>query len=185
MKFLTGLFTGALIAAGLMTWSDTRETVLEGLSHLSLPQPPPPSPTASLIGRKTAAGSARTGSAESTQQDATEPEPHPSTLIPVNDDDDSVRPAPVKDEQPEPASPAPETRYFQVAWSPFRSEASARGFARHLQVQTGHEFRVLKAAPGKYEVGFAFDTEEERTTRLDAVRQLTGYANSTEPDRIH
>ena len=72
---------------------------------------------------------------------------------------------------------------FQVAWSPFRSETSARGFASKLKQQLAHDFQVIKTGPGRYEVGFHFDSQSDRKIILSAINDLTGF-ESTQPPRI-
>lgn len=72
---------------------------------------------------------------------------------------------------------------FQVAWSPFRSERSARGFASKLKQQLAHDFQVIKTGPGRYEVGFHFDSQSHRKIILSAINDLTGF-ESTQPPRI-
>ncbi len=61
---------------------------------------------------------------------------------------------------------------FQAAWTPFRSETSAKGFASRLSQQLDGSFRVIKRAPGRYEVGFDYRTEAERKTLLEAIAGL-------------
>ncbi len=66
-----------------------------------------------------------------------------------------------------------------MAWSPFRSETSARGFAKKLEQEVAHDFRVVKAGPGRYEVGFDFSSKPERSSVLDAIKAFTGYSPTT------
>jgi hypothetical protein len=63
---------------------------------------------------------------------------------------------------------------FQPVWIPFRSEVSARGFATRLQRQVLTEFLVVKIGPGKYEVGFHYNSDKERTDILHNINSLTG-----------
>jgi hypothetical protein len=76
-----------------------------------------------------------------------------------------------------------DSRMFQVAWSPFRSETSAKGFASKLRKQLAHDFQVVKTGPGRYEVGFRFDSQRDRKIILGAINDLTGF-ESTQPPRI-
>jgi hypothetical protein len=76
-----------------------------------------------------------------------------------------------------------ESRLFQAAWSPFRSETSAKGFASKLRKQLAHDFQVVKTGPGRYEVGFRFDSQRDREIILGAINDLTGF-ESTQPPRI-
>jgi hypothetical protein len=77
----------------------------------------------------------------------------------------------------------PGSKLFQVAWSPFRSETSAKGFASKLTKQLAHDFQVIKTGPGRYEVGFHFDSQRDRKIILSAINDLTGF-ESTQPPRI-
>ncbi len=61
-------------------------------------------------------------------------------------------------------------------WRPFRSEFSADGFAERLQQATGMDFRVMRIAPGRYEVAFAYLDEEQRRSRLTQIAAATGLA---------
>ena len=60
-------------------------------------------------------------------------------------------------------------------WVPFRSEASARGFAGKLSERLNRPFQVLRAGPGQYLVVFGYQSEPERADVLDQIRSLTGY----------
>ncbi len=70
---------------------------------------------------------------------------------------------------------------FQVAWTPFRSEASASGFATKLENQLGQAFRIIKVGPGQYEVGFEFTTDVDRVSVLEAIARLTGFQSPSPP----
>ncbi|MFP6808117.1 MAG: hypothetical protein VB957_13205 [Pseudomonadales bacterium] len=74
-----------------------------------------------------------------------------------------------------------QTEFFQVVWTPFRSQMSAQGFAEKLQRQLDHEFVIIKRGPGKYEVGFHFTSDAARSDVLDAIVNLTGFASSNPP----
>ena len=71
---------------------------------------------------------------------------------------------------------------FQVVWTPFRSETSARGFADKLSLQIQQQFEVVKMGPGHYEVGFNFVNPPERIKVLDAINTMTGFI-SEQPAR--
>jgi len=59
-------------------------------------------------------------------------------------------------------------------WTPFRSRASADGFARHLVQATGQEIRVLRLGPGEYRVAFFHDGEEDRQRHLASLESASG-----------
>lgn len=59
-------------------------------------------------------------------------------------------------------------------WTPFRSRASAQGFATHLGVATGQEIRVLRMGPGEYRVAFFHSGEDERRDQLARLEQASG-----------
>ncbi|MGB5623344.1 MAG: hypothetical protein WBN65_12695, partial [Gammaproteobacteria bacterium] len=59
-------------------------------------------------------------------------------------------------------------------WTPFRSRASADGFARHLIQATGQEIRVLRLGPGEYRVAFFHADEEDRQRHLASLESASG-----------
>jgi hypothetical protein len=61
-------------------------------------------------------------------------------------------------------------------FTPFRSEASARGFAQHLEASTGRQFRVTRARPGDYRVEFRIVSEEDRDARIAEIEAASGLA---------
>lgn len=78
-------------------------------------------------------------------------------------------------------TPHPESRPAIIAtplnytiWSPFRSEISASGFANNLSTQLDRAFRVVRRAPGHYEVVFDYLSDTELVEVLDAVEKITG-----------
>lgn len=79
--------------------------------------------------------------------------------------------AAVADDALEPASSGAGTEYI---WQGFRSEMSARGFARHLEATLNRRLEVHKAAPGRYLVGFHYESAAERESLLQAVAEAMG-----------
>lgn len=69
----------------------------------------------------------------------------------------------------------PEDRW-EAFFAPFRSEASARGFAGFLQRTTGREFVVRQTGPGDYRVWFRLAAGESRPERLAEIEKVTGMA---------
>jgi hypothetical protein len=65
---------------------------------------------------------------------------------------------------------------WHAFWTPFRSEASATGFARHLERATGESYRVVRTGPGAYRVAFWHEGEDERSRRLLAIEQASGLS---------
>lgn len=61
-------------------------------------------------------------------------------------------------------------------FTPFRSEASARGFAQHLEAATGRRFRVARAGPGDYRVEFRIVPEEDQDARIAEIEAASGLA---------
>lgn len=59
-------------------------------------------------------------------------------------------------------------------WAPFHSEASARGFARHLTNQLGHPFQVRRAAPAQYLVVYRYSDETHRANLEQKIAYATG-----------
>lgn len=63
---------------------------------------------------------------------------------------------------------------WHAFWTPFHSEASASGFARHLERATGESYRVVRTGPGAYRVAFWHEGDDERSRRLMAIEQASG-----------
>ena len=63
---------------------------------------------------------------------------------------------------------------WETFFTAFRSQASAGGFARHLQSATGREFRVHKAGPGQYLVSFRISADEDRARRISEIESISG-----------
>ena len=59
-------------------------------------------------------------------------------------------------------------------WTPFRSRASADGFARHLNERTGQDIQVLRLGPGEYRVAFFHQGEQERQRHLAQLESASG-----------
>ncbi len=59
-------------------------------------------------------------------------------------------------------------------WTPFRSRASADGFARHLTESTGQDIQVLRLGPGEYRVAFFHQGEDERQRHLAQLESASG-----------
>lgn len=64
--------------------------------------------------------------------------------------------------------------HWEAFFAPFRSQASAEGFARFLQSATGRVFRVEKTGPGDYRVWFRVDVGESRIERIAEIERVTG-----------
>ena len=65
---------------------------------------------------------------------------------------------------------------WHAFWTPFHSEASATGFARHLERATGEPYRVVRTGPGAYRVAFWHEGDDERSRRLLAIEQASGLS---------
>jgi len=65
---------------------------------------------------------------------------------------------------------------WEAFFTPFRSEASALGFAGFLQRTTGREFVVRRAGRGEYRVWFRLAAGESRPERLAEIEKATGLA---------
>ena len=69
---------------------------------------------------------------------------------------------------------------WHAVWRPFRSQASARGFAQRLARMTGREYRVERVSPSNYQVQFAYTDETDRITGLEQIQIATGLMLSEE-----
>ncbi len=67
---------------------------------------------------------------------------------------------------------------WEAFFTPFRSEASAQGFASFLQTETGREFVVRRVGPGNYRVWFSMGPGENRPERMAEIEAVTGMALS-------
>ena len=184
MKFLIGLILGGAISVGVMSLPGPRHQLLEHMTHIV--------EKAKLLSQK-ATTSRESDSitpsvavkeiAEPVSKD--EIEPGESRLVDTapmehgpREETDDLATGAIEDKDafmPNAAS------LFQVAWSPFRSETSAKGFAARLQRQLSQEFQVIKTGPGRYEVGFHFESDPERTDVLKAINEITGFESTTPP----
>ena len=66
----------------------------------------------------------------------------------------------------------------QAVWTPFRSEASARGFAGRLSTALEHPFEVERLAPHTYVVTFDYRSESQRSALEAEVNAFTGGGSS-------
>jgi hypothetical protein len=73
-----------------------------------------------------------------------------------------------------PPSGAGDAGGWHAFWTPFRSEASASGFASHLERATGESYQVVRTGPGAYRVAFWHEGDDERSRRLLAIEQASG-----------
>ena len=154
MQFLTGILTGILVA--IVYTKNLHQDLWQEitLAYTEL-QPKPTTPVEQ---------------AAIDIQVPLQPETLPLVPVPVQDHtieqvSDSVDP--IDDAKPFDG--------FQLAWMPFRSETSASGFADKLSRQLGRDFLVVKKGPGHYEVGFHYQSGQEREKVLDYVESLTGF----------
>lgn len=63
---------------------------------------------------------------------------------------------------------------WHSVWLPFRSEFSARGFAKRLANVTGREYRVRRVSPWAYQVELAYVSEADKLTALQQIETSTG-----------
>ena len=59
-------------------------------------------------------------------------------------------------------------------WNPFRSEIAARGFVSQLEKVTGLDYRIVKIKAGVYQVGFAYQDDNERLAKISQITAATG-----------
>ena len=64
--------------------------------------------------------------------------------------------------------------HWHEFWNPFRSEIAAKGFVSQLEKVTGLDYRVVKIKTGVYQVGFAYDNDEERRIKVAQISAATG-----------
>lgn len=180
MRFLLGMIIGVAASVGMLSAPASRDRladrvtqVFEQASRAVTNAGNPP---------RTDEGNAR-GQTTPPSPDLREPDTREKGQA-TNPIETAQRPetAEGSDESPGPNEPEGAKRArFQVAWSPFRSETSANGFAARLERQLAHEFHVVRTAPGHYEVGFEFDSDPERISVLEDIRAFTGYSPAMQP----
>ena len=77
-------------------------------------------------------------------------------------------------QEAKPPDDADEVGAWYAFWTPFRSEASADGFAARLGRDTDREYRVVRTGPGEYRVTFFHTNENDRRARLVEIEQVSG-----------
>jgi len=101
----------------------------------------------------------------------------------ASDDEPEQIVAPEGDSDAEPAAtdavaaavmePEIELQWYSF-WNPFRSNLAASGFVEQLERVTGLDYRVVKTKTGVYEVAFAYDSDDERRSKLSRISAATG-----------
>ena len=182
MQFLIGLILGCAIAVGMMSSEESRLKLLQGMTHL-INKVEQLAADSGLPENQTTASVVTDLVAQKAEKPVADDQ-----FEPVAVESDLVNPVATQNAGPEDtadpvsSAPAPEIEpLFQVAWSSFRSETSAKGFATRLESQIAQKFRVIKTGPGRYEVGFLFASDPERSRVLKAIREITGYEPTTPP----
>ncbi|MEL0064871.1 MAG: hypothetical protein VXA40_08630 [Gammaproteobacteria bacterium] len=169
MRLIIGLTVGALIALStsenginLNAAKWTAAQLTQVLPHTEMPA-------------ETAAQNP--GPAVSTPNAVTETEPETNSALSPEPDQSQMPTSAAAGQvslQTEPVAVGRAPR-FQVAWTRFRSEASARGFASRLGEALDMAFETVRVGPGNYEVGFYFIDETQRDEALTALEAFTGY----------
>ena len=193
MRFVIGLLLGcATMLAGALA----RDHWLEQAADVAAPPvaaspmapllPDPPAaaaPAVAAVEVSTAMPSATAVEPETARQPATAADlasvDAPATLsdaplwTSVTAAPAAPEPAPPGD--PAPAASVPDAEDPAVAWKPFHSEVSARGFARTLSTRLGHPFEVRRDGPARYQVVYRYDSSSQRDLLRQQVAALTGY----------
>lgn len=78
--------------------------------------------------------------------------------------------------QAAPASQAfpPAEDSWYAFWSPFKSRIAAEGFIARLQSVTGLDYRVVRRAPGAWEVSFSYRDDDDIVRHLSQISAATG-----------
>ena len=110
------------------------------------------------------------GSAQTLPGDATVEEPVFGT-VPQPEQQDT----PMLSRSTSPAdSNRPDAREWQPVWEAFRSEISAKGFARRLKRLTGQLYRVRRTSSWAYQVELAYADPLQRDAVLREIQTKTG-----------
>ncbi len=104
---------------------------------------------------------------------ASRPESGPGSL-PADVSGETAGLAVAADRVPPPGEGGPGS--WHPFWTPFHSEASAAGFARHLERATGERYRIIRTGPGDYRVAFWHADETERSRQLLAIERASGLS---------
>ncbi len=186
MKFLIGLILGGAISVGVVSWPEPRQQLLEHVIHIVekaklLSQKAPTSQESDstpLVAAKEIEEPARYDEIEQVHGDSS---PVKTVLADDESSNEAIDLAARTNGEEDVLFSTLGTSLFQVAWSPFRSETSAKGFAARLERQLSQEFQVMKTGPGRYEVGFHFKSDAERFDVLKAINEITGFESTTPP----
>jgi hypothetical protein len=181
-----GFFAGTLVVAAVSLFLGLRPGVLPdpAVGEASGFSPPERSPA----GNQAANQAIVAGPLEApTPEDAPSPvESADASVTPVvvraNEPAADTGQAPSEDPEPVIAGNQEDTDvtvdgppvHWEAFFTPFRSQASAEGFARFLQSATGRVFRVEKTGPGDYRVWFRVDVGESRIERIAEIERVTG-----------
>lgn len=197
MKFLMGIFIGITLSVGVMTLPEPRQQALTAVSSwvekakallVVAGENMQPLITEKMVGQNevennTALSPVEPAPPELLPPELSPPVPSLTELFPPELFTTKKSPSETIQREFNQEPQVPTSSMFQVAWSPFRSETSANGFASTLEKQLTHEFRVIKTGPGRYEVGFHFNSQNDRSVILSAINDLTGF-ESTLPPRL-
>jgi len=178
MRFATGLLSGATLTFAATAWLNVhglpehlRQQAAMLMTGATAAGAPADLPSASLepssvpsTGPEPVAGDSSAGGSEA----------HPAATYPtpaIDPDPPEAATGGLPTEAEAAGHPGTE-----FVWQAFRSEMSARGFARHLQENLEHRLEVEKAAPGQYLVGFRYDSAAERDQVLHEIAEIMGIA---------
>ncbi len=169
MRFILGLTLGALIA--LSTSDNGINLIVTKWTPAQLTRVVPNTEMPAAIAAK------NPGQAVPTPNAVTETEPETNSALSPEPDQSQMPTSAAAGQvslQTEPVAVGRAPR-FQVAWTRFRSQASARGFATRLGEALDMAFETVRVGPGNYEVGFYFIDETQRDEALTALEAFTGY----------
>jgi len=187
VKFLLGMTFGILCAVGVMMFPEAREAVLVELDSQTQ--------EFSEIARMKSLESIKSSFLDETVYTdiAAEAETGPdieqalwadqivvAESLPLTEPADvSATPSPESEPAVSVIDVNPINPVFHAVWSPFRSERSATGFASTLSSRLNREFRVVRLAAGRYEVGIDYSSDQELLNVLASVLQFTSAGASS------
>ena len=116
-----------------------------------------------------------------------EPEPAmPAEPIPIGDASEPALP-PAGLQRDDATPPAATTAsalaepHWHPLWTPFRSQASAQGFAEHLGRLSGRRLTVERIGPGQYRVRLAYQDAADLQLGLARIAEVSGLSPEAPP----
>ena len=198
MRFLIGIFTGAVVTLLVATAMDApthpilnnaKDLAASGWDELI-------SATSSTLFEQTGEQPPPTTGPEIPADELEQPTEEAASVLddlplpllePMPEQPSVFEPAPALP-PPEPVAESPPSEFWvetalasarrehasQPVWVPFHSQMSAEGFATRLSQAIDHEFRVVRQSAGAYQVVFDAADADEQALIMAQITEITG-----------